>query len=183
MEDRNDAWPSPINDSASEATDRVADSTQTAVDTAKSSASEIAGTVKDAARDVVSAVKDRAMSQASDLHSSAADQAKTAATTLRKSADGLEDELPWMRTALNKTADGIEQLTSALNRGDINETLSHVSEFARRQPALFMGLSVAAGFALARIGKTAIENAVPADTTTPKANGAADGVYPANAGI
>jgi hypothetical protein len=34
-----------------------------------------------------------------------------------------------------------------------------VNSFARRQPALFLGASLAVGFVIARLGKTALENA------------------------
>ena len=38
------------------------------------------------------------------------------------------------------------------------------ADAARRNPALFLGASVALGFALARVGKTAIERSTDADT-------------------
>ena len=41
--------------------------------------------------------------------------------------------------------------------GDLNA-------FARRNPALFLGASVALGFALARVGKTAIERAADGES-------------------
>jgi len=142
----------------------------------RTAADQAVGTVKDTARDAVAGVKDgvreigeRVKTQArgvmDDAQNKAADQAKTAAHTLREAAGGLNGDLPWMKTALNKTADGFEHLTTALNRGDVGQALSAVQDFARRQPALFMGLSVAAGFALARVGKTAIEDLQPLDAS------------------
>jgi hypothetical protein len=92
-----------------------------------------------------------------DAQSKAADQARTAAYTLRDTAQRLDGDLPWMNTALNKTADGLERVTNTLNTGDVKQTVESLTQFARNHPALFLGLSVAAGFALARVGKTAME--------------------------
>jgi hypothetical protein len=170
MEDQFGAKTPPIDDSAARA--------RAALDEAKGAigqtAREAATTVKDSLRDTSHALKDKAMGVMGDAQAKAADQSRTAANTLRSTANNLDGELPWMKTALNKTADGFEHLTSALNKGDVNQVMSAVGDFARRQPALFMGLSVAAGFALARVGKTALESSgdspsTPADPTIQEA--------------
>jgi hypothetical protein len=41
--------------------------------------------------------------------------------------------------------------------------MDDLNGFARRQPALFLGASLALGFALARVGKTAIEQSSEAN--------------------
>ncbi|MDP3740106.1 MAG: hypothetical protein Q8R02_22165 [Hyphomonadaceae bacterium] len=135
------------------------------VDRVRSAAGDALSDMKHAAKDAVHAVKDRAKDTAEGVQAKAADQARTAAHTLRDTADNLNGELPWMKTALNKTADGFDHITTALNRGDVSQALNSVSDFARRQPALFLGLSVAAGFALARVGKTALEGLKPDETS------------------
>ena len=126
-------------------------------DRVRSAASDALGEAKLAAKDAAATIKDKAMETAQDAQARAADQARTAANTLREAAAGLNGDLPWMKTALGRTADGFDHLTNALNRGDVGQCLNAVTDFARRQPAMFLGLSVAAGFALARLGKTAIE--------------------------
>jgi uncharacterized protein YjbJ (UPF0337 family) len=178
-------------DTARDSGQRIADSAHQAVGAVKDAAKDIAGSARDMAKDAAGIARDQAGDAAAALkekvrtatdgiRQDAAGQASTASSTLRRSAEGLDQELPWMRSALDKAADGIDHLSSALQKGDVNETLHHVTEFARRQPALFMGLSVAVGFALARVGKTAIERAVP--ETTAAANGA-DTIQPQNAGV
>jgi ElaB/YqjD/DUF883 family membrane-anchored ribosome-binding protein len=142
MENRPGATPPPIDES---------------VDRVRSAAENALHDAKYAAKDAASAIKDKALGVVGEAQNRAADETRTAAHTLRDTASNLNGELPWMKTALDKTADGFDQLTNALNRGDIGQCLNAVTDFARRQPALFMGLSVAAGFALARVGKTAIE--------------------------
>lgn len=148
--------------------DGVKSADNTAADKLKAAASDVQQVVRDAASDLKAAAKDqtgaikeKALSAIGDVQTKAADQARTAASTLRDTAAGLDGDLPWMGTALNKTADGLDNLTSAFATGDLNDALEAVKGFARRQPALFLGLSVAAGFAIARVGKTALETVQP----------------------
>jgi hypothetical protein len=163
MENRPGASAPPIDESA----DRV-----------RGAAGEAVSDVKHAAKDAAAAIKDKAMATAEGVQAKAADQARTAAHTLRDTANGLDGDLPWMKTALNKTADGFDHLTSALNRGDVGQCLNAVTEFARRQPALFLGLSVAAGFALARVGKTAIEEVQDSQMRSPESDQIQEAVGP-----
>ena len=149
----------PVDDSAA----RARQAADQAIGTVKDTAREAAAGIKDAVREAGQKVKDQARGVMDDAQTKAADQTRTAANTLRDAAGGLNGELPWMKTALHKTADGFDHLTNALNRGDVGQALDAVKDFARRQPALFMGLSVAAGFALARVGKTALDEMKPAD--------------------
>jgi hypothetical protein len=88
--------------------------------------------------------------------------------TARDLAGQVEGDLPWMSTAFKKSADGLDSVTNSLTQGDLNQCLSGVSDFARRQPAIFLGASVALGFALSRIGKAAIEQNLPAANSDPK---------------
>jgi len=172
MENRPGAAAPPIEES----TDRIrtaADDTMSAV---KQTARETADTVKSAAHTATDAVKEKARTAMDDVQAEAAAQSRTASSTLRETAGRLDGELPWMKTALDRTADGFDHLTTALNRGDVGQALNGLSDFARRQPALFIGLSVAAGFALARVGKTAFEGVQ--DSAEPKADGIDKSVAP-----
>jgi hypothetical protein len=144
MDNRTGATPPPTNES---------------VERVRGAAEEAFGEVKHAVKDATGAIKDRAKETVESAQAKAADQARTAANTLRDTADRLEGDLPWLDTSLRKAADGLEGLTSGLNKGNLKQTMDGVCDFARRQPAVFLGLSVALGFALARVGKTAIEEA------------------------
>ena len=152
---------------AEESVGRARDSAETAMTDVKQAARDVASTVKHAVQDETASVKQKAMGVIGDAQTKAADQTRNAANKLRDTANGLDGELPWMKTALDKTADGLERLNSALGTGDVSQLVDTVKDFARRQPALFLGLSVAAGFALARVGKTAMESIQPdADSQT-----------------
>jgi hypothetical protein len=160
--------PAPTPPPIDESVGRVRTAADQAVGTVKDTAREAVAGIKDGVREIGERVKTQARGVMEDAQTRAADQSRTAAHTLREAAGGLNGELPWMKTALNKTADGFEHLTTALNRGDVGQALNAMSDFARRQPALFMGLSVAAGFALARVGKTALDEMKPLDDSQEK---------------
>lgn len=172
MDNRPGAKP-PIDDSIN----RARTATEEASSDVKQVARDAASTVKETVKEQAGVMKDKAMGIMGDAQAKAADEARTASNTLRNTADNLNGELPWMKTALNKTADGFDHLTTALNRGDVGQVLNGLSDFARRQPALFLGLSVAAGFALARVGKTALEGLKPEESMS-NADGVDQSVAP-----
>lgn len=172
MENRPGAPAPPAEDSVS----RARDSAETAVTDVKQAARDVSSTVKQAVKDETETVKHKAMGLLGDAQTKAADQTRTAASKLRDTASGLDNDVPWMKTALEKTAEGFERINSALGSGDVNQLLDTARDFARRQPALFLGLSVAAGFALARVGKTAVDasRSDDASMTRPQSGNSSD---------
>lgn len=155
MENRTGASAPP----AEESVNRAKSAAETALGDVKQVAQETASMLKSGIKEETGTVREKARQVVSDAQAKAADQARTAAATLRDTAGRVESDLPWMNTALNKTADGLERVTGMLNTGDMKQTVSALTQFARNHPALFLGASVAAGFALARVGKTALEGA------------------------
>lgn len=137
--------------------DALASSAGDSAERARSAGEDAIGNVKSAAKDAAGAVKEKAKETVEEAQQRVAEQARTAATALRDTASRLEGDLPWLDAGLRKAADGIENLTSGLHSGNFEQTINGVGDFARRQPALFLGLSVALGFGLARVGKTAVE--------------------------
>lgn len=53
-----------------------------------------------------------------------------------------------------RTAEGLERLSSTLRTKDLDVMVRDVESFARRQPALFLGAAVAAGFLAGRFLKS-----------------------------
>lgn len=151
MEDRNDGPIESREDAARRVRDAASDATQR---------------VRDAAGSVVTDAKHAAMQGLEDARAKAGNTGHTTASRLRDLAGQVETDLPWMATAFSKSAQGLDSVTDSLTRGDLNQTLSGLSDFARRQPAIFLGASVALGFALARVGKTVFDH--PKDATAPQ---------------
>ncbi len=117
-----------------------------------------AGRISDSAKSLVS---DTATQSAQKV----ADNAQGVASSLRRAADDVQDDQAWLGAALRKSADALEHATGSLQGGDLNRALSELNGLARRQPALFLGASLALGFALARVGKTAVEQQTSAAPT------------------
>jgi hypothetical protein len=122
--------------------------------------SDAADRVKESAHKVVETTKSAAQDTLSEDAAQVSDTAHAAAQSLRHAADEVQSEHAWIGTTLRKSADCIENATRSLQGGDINRALSDLNGFARRQPTLFLGGSLALGFVLARVGKTALKNAV-----------------------
>lgn len=142
--------------------------------------------MKDAAGGAIKDAKNAAMHGVEDARSKAGDVGHTTASRFRDFAGQVEADMPWLSGAFTKSAAGLDGLTDSLTRGDISQSLNGLSDFARRQPAIFLGASVALGFALARVGKTALEEAAPAMKAKaeagPKAPEAAGTPYPTSTG-
>jgi hypothetical protein len=115
--------------------------------------------IKDSAATVVDRGKQEAAHLAEQGAERVASSAQTTASALRRAADDVEPDNAWIGKALRKSADSLEQATRSLAGGDLSSGMTQLNSFARRQPAIFLGASVALGFALARVGKTAIERA------------------------
>ncbi len=128
--------------------------------------------VKDAAatlKGVASSAVDRGKHLAGEAAEKGVDRATSIAdstsSALRRAADDVEGDNRMVGSALRKGAETIERAAQSLQGGDISRVVDDLNGFARRQPALFLGASVALGFALARVGKTAIEQST-GDTET-----------------
>lgn len=113
--------------------------------------------IKDSASTVIERGKEAAASTVEQGAERMKTSADSAASALRRAADDVEGDNRWIGAALRKSADGIERAAMSLDGGDLTRTLDDLNGFARRNPALFLGASFALGFALARVGKTAVE--------------------------
>lgn len=107
-------------------------------------ASGVAGKAKDTARRVLSKSTERI-----------GNSGYAASSALRRAAAEVDDS--WVSAALQRSADGIEAAAQSLSGRDLSEIAEEVDAFARRQPALFLGASLALGFVAARLAKTALE--------------------------
>jgi len=114
--------------------------------------------LKDSANTVIDRTKQVAVDKAQEGVQQLASGVQSATTAMRRIADDVDGDNHLIGAALRKSADTIEQATRALSEGDLSRVADDVNGFARRQPAIFLGASFALGFALARIGKAALES-------------------------
>jgi hypothetical protein len=146
---------------------------------------EAARRVKEAAGSAIKDVKNAAMQSAEDARAKAGDMGHTTASRLRELAGQTEGDMPWLSGAFAKSAAGLDSVTNSLTRGDMGRCANELADFARRQPAIFLGASVALGFALARVGKTALDDAKPESTAgrEPQPFDGVDQPYPTGTGV
>ena len=58
---------------------------------------------------------------------------------------------------INRAADGLERFSDAMRHRDLSSLMGDAEDFARRQPAVFIGAGVAVGFLLARFLRSSSE--------------------------
>lgn len=76
------------------------------------------------------------------------------AQAVHSAASGLEADLPQAAGYIHEAADRLQQTATALRQQSIEDIVTQINGFARRQPVAFFGGSVLAGFVLARFLKS-----------------------------
>jgi hypothetical protein len=113
--------------------------------------------IKDSANAAVQRTKSVASEELQRGAGQVAQGAQSAASAMRKVADEIGSENSWLGGGLRSAASTLENSTQSLMGGDLDRLGRELNQFAHRQPAIFLGASLAIGFALARVAKTALE--------------------------
>ncbi len=107
------------------------------------------------AREAASGAKATAVSQLDSQKAAAARGLHQLAGTLQQSGMSMQmDGQGQLAQVVSRAGDQLEQVSRGLATKPISELVSDVEDFARRQPALFLGLSFAAGLAASRFLKS-----------------------------
>ena len=102
--------------------------------------------------EVVDDLKTEAVERTQSAKESVAEEVSGLASVLRNAADELRSGSPQERT-LGQIANGLADASEAIRDKDLGEIVHSVSDFARRNPAMFLGASVLLGFAATRFVK------------------------------
>lgn len=105
------------------------------------------------AADLIDQIKDKASAAAEAPKAGLADQIEGLAGAVHQSGEQFKGQQDWIASAVERGASELSSLATALRDNDLGTLVRQVQGFARQQPALFIGASFAAGFALARFGK------------------------------
>ena len=116
-------------------------------------AGDASGSFAEGATSLVGQVKEQATSALSDQKDGLADQIDTLAETVHRSGAQFEGKQDWIASAIDRGAAELGSLATSLRENDLASLFRQVQTIARQQPALFIGASLAAGFAVARLGK------------------------------
>ena len=77
------------------------------------------------------------------------------AEAMRRAAKEVEKEVPFAGNYIRTAGSQIDSFADAVRQGDFSDLVTQTQAFARRQPTLFVGLSMLAGFGVARLLKGA----------------------------
>ncbi len=102
------------------------------------------------------AIGERATGFADEQKGELADKIENMAKAVHKSGEQLEGQQDWIAHQVERGAAELSILADTLRTNDLQTLFGNLSSLAQRQPALFVGASIAAGFAISRVGKVAV---------------------------
>jgi hypothetical protein len=80
---------------------------------------------------------------------------------LQESATELRGKDAWLASLVDRGAHELDGLARSLKNRDLGDMMTSLDQFARRQPALFIGAAAGLGFALTRLAKSTSERRAP----------------------
>jgi hypothetical protein len=126
-------------------------SAQDIADRARDAASSTADALKDSAKDLAAHGRD----MLEDQKRSGADYISGVAEALRRAAKEVDNQVPFAGNYIRTAGNQVDRFADAVRQGDLSDLVTQTQDFARRQPTLFVGLSMLAGFGVARLLKGA----------------------------
>jgi hypothetical protein len=138
-----------VADAGAEIKQRAGDVLRASTDTARDKFKEAA----DAAKDAAAGAADRFQDQAREQQRSGADFVGRFAGNIRDAARAFENDVPFAARGINSAAEYVDEAAEKIRNGSFRDLVDGATDFAKRQPAAFLGLSVLAGFAAVRFLK------------------------------
>ncbi|TKV77725.1 hypothetical protein FDV58_29400 [Bradyrhizobium elkanii] len=136
-------------DAGAEIKQRASDALRASTDVARDKFKE----ATEAAKDVASDTADQIERQAHEKQRSGADFVERLAGNIRGAARAFESDAPFAARGINSAADYVDDAAEKIRNGSFRDLLGGATDFAKRQPAAFLGISVLAGFAAVRFLK------------------------------
>ncbi|MGX1167931.1 ElaB/YqjD/DUF883 family membrane-anchored ribosome-binding protein [Bradyrhizobium sp. USDA 372] len=138
-----------MSDAGAEVKQRAGDAFRASADVARDKFGEAA----DAAKGVAEGTMDQIQSQAREQQRSGADFVERLAGNIREAGRAFESDVPFAARGIGAAADYVEDAAQKIRDGSFRDLVEGATDFARRQPAAFLGISVLAGFAAVRFLK------------------------------
>jgi hypothetical protein len=132
----------------------VRDAARSSYETAKQEAAGLGEELKNQGAELVGAARARAQGLAEEQVAFGADQIDGIARAATKAADELEQASPQLARYVRDAASAADNFSTSLRERSVGDIFQSISDFARREPVIFFGLTVAAGFALSRFLKS-----------------------------
>jgi hypothetical protein len=136
-------------DAGAEVRQRAGDALRASTDVARDKFQEAA----DVAKDVAAGAADRFQDKAREQQRTGADFIGRFAGDIRDAARAFEGDAPFAARGITSAAEYVEDAAEKIREGSFRDLVDGVTDFAKRQPTAFLGLSVLAGFAVIRFFK------------------------------
>ena len=138
-----------VADAGAEMKQRAGDALRASTDVARDKFKE----ATDAAKEVASGTADHLQDKAREQQHSGADFIERFAGNIRQAAHSFDNDAPFAARGINSAADYVKEAGEKIRNGNFRDLVDGATDFAKRQPAAFLGLSVLAGFAAIRFLK------------------------------
>jgi len=136
-------------DAGEEIKQRAADALRASTEKARDKIKEAA----DAAKEAAAGAADRLQDQTRKQQETGADFVGRFANNMRDAARAFENDVPFAARGIHSAAEYVDEAAEKIRSGSFRELLDGATDFAKRQPAAFLGLSVLTGFAAVRFLK------------------------------
>jgi hypothetical protein len=120
-------------------------------------ARELAGDAREAGANAAQNLRASAEEATARGQQQAADRVDDLAQSVRRSADSMQDQPEWLTGLAARSATELSHFADVLRGNDLEGLLRYAGRFAREQPGLFTGASMALGFAVARFAKVSAQ--------------------------
>jgi hypothetical protein len=127
----------------SDSNEQIKEAFSTAAEETRKKTDAVAKRVKSKVRDITEQQKTVGADQIGDVREA-----------VEAAADVLHGQMPMAAGYIKDVAKQLDTMASALRERSVDDMLGDVTDFARKQPALFFAGAVAAGFALSRFAKS-----------------------------
>ncbi|HEY9038853.1 MAG TPA: hypothetical protein VIN05_07910 [Roseovarius sp.] len=147
---------------------------------ARKTSEDLAEAARQTATDASRALRDEAASRADSAKAGVAGEVSDVASALRKAADEMRDGSAQERT-FGQIASTLADVSETIRDKDMGQVANEVSEFAKRNPLLFIGGVALAGFAATRFAMASARSGDSGQTRSSPdyAGGTAGGYSPA----
>jgi len=124
----------------------------------RDAASSTAQVVKEQASAVVNEVGHELGRTAEEQMGRGADAIRGFARAMEAASSTIEQQSPQLARAINDWATKVDDISDRLGNRRVNELFDTATDFARKQPAIFLGAAIVTGFALARFLKSSAKS-------------------------
>jgi hypothetical protein len=152
----------------------------------RDAASSTAHVVSEQAKAVAGEVGHELGKTAEENMGRGADAIRGFARAMEAAGGTIEKQSPQLAQAINEWAAKVENISDNLGNRRVNELFETATDFAKKQPAIFLGAAIATGFALARFLKSSAKPKLPAtmaDSAMSQPGAFREGGYSRNTGL